>query len=146
MTPDKERILEQLNNSTTKNPKNNCWVFLGHKNPSGHGQIRVEFPNGEWKYESVHRISAYLFHNMPIDSIEHIWHRATCPNKNCWNPEHICRENQSPNMVSKTHCKLGHIYDGVMETTRDNLVRYCKECARIAQVKFRARKRKGKSA
>ena len=77
-------ILNRLNEKTIRNNETSCWLYIGG-NDGRYGTIRF---NG--KKTKVHRVSAHLFHGLDLNSRTlRALHKPICPNKNCWNPEHI---------------------------------------------------------
>ena len=132
-------ILERLESKTTK-IENGCWLWDGtrssHSKTSsgGYGQIHYE---GRTEY--VHRVAAHLFLGLNLSSqIQQANHQTFCPNKNCWNPEHLYIGTHGSNMrdrgtnqnTNKTHCKNGHEFSkkNTRYDTRGN--RICKICNR----------------
>lgn len=83
-----------------------------------------------------HRVSAILLLELNVlDESLQANHKPECPNRNCWNPEHLYIGTAQDNAndicrVQKTHCKYGH------ELTDDNVylsktgARNCKICAK----------------
>lgn len=145
------KTINRLLDNTKIDVEMDCWLFWGRCNPDGYGQTEYKFDGDEWRQISVHRLSAHIIHKMPIRSVEHVLHKIICPNRNCWNPEHIYVGNQSDNshdavttkthnMTRRTHCDKGHLLDGVKISSRDGLHRYCKECARDSSLFQRMRK------
>lgn len=120
--------------------ENGCWLWQRRTNTDGYGQTEFKI-NGVWKQVSVHRLSAHLHLELPLDSELHVLHRVECRSKACWNPDHLYVGNQSDNskdavitrthnMSSRTTCDKGHPLDGLRLSFRDGYVRYCKECSR----------------
>ena len=63
-----------------------CWLWLGATDGrKGYGRIRFNK-----KKISTHRLSAHLYLKLDLfDKILRALHKHICPNKNCWNPEHL---------------------------------------------------------
>jgi len=101
----------------------------------------------------VHRISAhvYLGFNLNDETIQ-VNHKLICPNKNCWNPEHLYVGTQNENNADKqqtknatvgpwgnaiyesikTHCPHGHEYTPENTKIQANKgSRQCRECDKI---------------
>lgn len=111
---------------------NGCWEWRGAKNPKGYGNIRIDKSSPA---KSAHRVS-YTELVGPIPpglEIDHL-----CRNRACVNPDHLevvdhttnVRRSERPKV---THCKWGHEY--TVTTSR----RYCRECAREATRRYRAK-------
>lgn len=136
----KDHLIKLLNNKTTQ--INNCWIYDGfttQKMP----YPRVTFWGNVFM---VHRLSAAIYLGLNLDdSEEHACHKTICPNKNCWNPEHLYVGDRSTNMqdtvklrthpeTRKTHCARGHEY--TPENTRIyERKRKCRTCNRINSAK-----------
>ena len=116
---------------------NDCFVWTGSYRPSKNGaRYGTIFVLG--KLYGVHRVSMFLFNGNELKGskdniVDHI-----CKNTLCFNPNHLrvvdvktnALENsngESAKNKSKTHCKNGHIYDGVYKGKYGNN-RYCKTC------------------
>src|SRR5918911_454862 len=61
-----------------------CWLFTGRLGNAGYGVISYNNI-----MQCVHRLSAHLFLDLPLDSPLYVLHKQQCPNRNCWNPEHL---------------------------------------------------------
>ena len=133
------KLLERLKAKTVIN-ENGCWLWTGSKS-AGYGRINIG-----GKIYGTHRVSALLFFNEPLTSKTSVLHRTNCPNKHCWNPEHIYLGTQSDNTIdmvttgshnnsSKTHCKYGHPLTGKVNSSRDGVYRVCKFCRRTSALK-----------
>ena len=129
-------IIKKLEENTTKIA--GCWLFEGPLDGQGYGAIRYD-----GKQVGVHRLSAHLFLGFNLDSDMWILHKRECPNKNCWNPEHLYigtpKENTRDFDIDgrpkrgryKTHCPQGHEY--TPENTRIDKkgAQTCRECNRL---------------
>jgi hypothetical protein len=62
-------------------PDTGCWLYIGHLNKKGYGKIKV---NG--KPEQVHRVALEVYKGITPFLALHI---PGCPNKHCFNPEHL---------------------------------------------------------
>lgn len=109
-TIQKKHIVHRMVNKTNF-VENGCWLFNGSLN-KGHGQICLK-PG--LTPERVHRISTHFFLDYDFDSPLQVNHKQDCPNKNCWNPEHIYVGSQLENMQDMTilgknanQWKVGH--------------------------------------
>lgn len=114
-----------------------CWLWTGYLNRGGYGQITHEN-----KVQRIHRL-AYEEFVGPIEYL--ILHKKECPNKHCFNPEHLYDGNHSDNMQdayatvrqgsntansSKTHCPKGHEYTNENTFMKGNS-RNCRKCISI---------------
>lgn len=111
---------------------NDCWTWVGAKNPSGHGRFWVDgknMPSHRYAYEMLVG---------PIPEGLHIDH--LCQNPSCVNPAHMepvtLWENlrRAPNQVAvvnaaKTHCPHDHEYTPE-NTYRHSGRRICRTCQR----------------
>lgn len=132
----KEQILEKLQAKTIKDELTGCWLWQGADDGGdGHGKIWI----GHLE-TSVSRASAHVHLDLELDSKMYALHKNSCPNKNCWNPEHLYVGTASDNVQDsiqkgtyiapgkfKETCKYGHPLDGL----RGNGKRYCKTCNRF---------------
>lgn len=135
MQPTSTELIEILKSKTTIDETTGCWLHNGSFNNSGYSHVTYQY-----RTVSVHRLSAHIYHGMLLDEPTNVNHKAKCPNKNCWNPNHIYVGTQQENYQdsikaghnhnkSKTHCIHGH------EFTKENTAIYgsrrkCKACYR----------------
>ncbi len=83
---------------------NDCWVWLGAKQPTGYGLLWV---SNTKKYEKTHRLSYKFFHGKIPDGIC-VCHK--CDNPSCINPEHLFLGTHADNAsdkISKGRQKIG---------------------------------------
>jgi hypothetical protein len=119
-----------------------CWLWTGACFKSGYGMIRYNKKNLK-----VHRVSYCLYHNISLDNLkDSVLHTVNCPNKKCFNPEHLYSGNAKQNAAdalvtghntnaNKTHCPLGHEY--TTENTRiHHGSRECKTCEVLRSRQF----------
>ena len=69
---------------------NGCWVFVGHCNNYGYGQIEYQE-----RPQLVHRISFRLMKGK-IGKGLYVLHK--CDNPPCWNPDHLFKGTQLDNI------------------------------------------------
>ncbi len=132
-----EELLQILEMNTVKEP-NGCWLWQGGKNSQGYGYVQIDYIQF-----AVHRLSAYIHHGLTLIIKEELaLHKTECPNKNCWNPDHLyvgTHQENTRDMDSlgrakrgryKTHCPKGHEY--TPENTRIDKkgAQVCKTCNR----------------
>src|SRR5215472_11751579 len=88
-----ERLLQRLDK--TSSPKG-CWLWLGNRRATRHGQMKVRFPDGvvEWQ---VHRI-AYRCFIGPIPDSLWVLHKRHCNDGACCNPDHLYAGNVQENV------------------------------------------------
>lgn len=109
-----------------------CWLWTGSFNAKGYGQMKF----GD-KQPYVHRLS-YEMYIGPITEL--VLHKLNCPNKNCFNPDHLYQGNDNDNSIdkitlnkyphpnsTKTECKRGHEYTLENTYTYRNR-RQCNKC------------------
>jgi len=79
-------ILDRLKNSTIIDDKTGCWLYIGgNDGRKGYGKIRFRY-----RKVAVHRVSAHLYLGLDLTNNNlQALHKQNCPNKNCWNPEHL---------------------------------------------------------
>ena len=131
--------------SKVQTAESGCWEWTGAKSPIGYGSCTnyAEPDKGRRKNIAAHRL-VWLLERGPIPpnlQIDHL-----CCNKGCVNPDHLELVTQRENLLrgdtlaarnaAKTHCRLGHPYDGFTPYGRR-----CGICNRLAQAKFRAKVR-----
>lgn len=128
--------------------ENECWNWKGEKTPKGYGRF---YYKGRQYFS--HRISKMVFENVELDRSKVIDH--ICRNKLCQNPKHLrevpARINVLENSISnaainsqKAYCKNGHEFNDTntavtkrADRNPDAKRRYCKECKRIANLRYR---------
>lgn len=87
-----------------------CWVWLGHKVPTGYGVFHLYGKN-----RKAHRVAR---HFLQLDLGNHLTVDHTCRNRSCVNPAHTEMVTQTENTYrgqspwmknkAKTHCVNGH--------------------------------------
>src|SRR5437667_5281345 len=134
-------LLSRIKERTRIDESTGCWLYTGGLDEKGYGRIRL----GNY-IERIHRISAHIYLKLDLnDKLQLALHKLNCPNKNCWNPEHLYIGDYVDNMrdakilghtggglaktnKEKTHCLNGHPLSG------DNLYiprdgrRRCRAC------------------
>lgn len=118
-----------------------CWLWTGSAQ-RGYGQVHI---NG--KNFRVHRLSYEEFIG-PLTQL--CLHKTTCPNKRCFNPEHLYEGDDFQNMqdmatinhpkLSKTHCRNGHEYTPE-NTYRCGMKKDCKICMKARDIIGNEKKR-----
>jgi hypothetical protein len=133
-----------------------CWRFTGFKNRGGYGIIYVNSTTYK-----VHVLSLTIFKNVELNYSKNglqALHTRNCPNKDCWNPDHLYAGTNFDNMkdavaigthkeIRKTHCANGHEYNkentAIRVYPKGNKKRVCiicrNESRRKAMVGYRAR-------
>lgn len=114
-------------------PNTGCWLWTRATSPKGYGVIAID-----GKTFRVHRIAYELFIG-PIT--KHILHKLNCPNKNCFNPEHLYEGDNADNQwdtkilghksnqnINKTHCNYGHEFTEENTYITPKGKRQCRKC------------------
>lgn len=84
-----------------------CWLWNGAKDPSGYGAVKYY-----GRKRNLHRVIAHIVYGSDLDGnhIE-ICHKLECPNRECWNPDHLYVGTRSSNMHDAlkrgTHGRFG---------------------------------------
>jgi hypothetical protein len=111
-----------------------CWLWTGCKDKDGYGVAT-------WygRKISAHRLVAKFYLPDYKKSLL-VLHKTICPNKACFNYEHLYMGNHSNNaedarivgtrFVPKTYCRWGHAYTEE-NTYYDNNYKRCKTCRNI---------------
>lgn len=138
-TPNNIKNIEhKLNSNTIIDEITGCWLFQGSINKKGYGHIRFNA-----RVMEVHRVSAHLFLGLIFGSGEHALHKLECPNKNCWNPDHLYVGTNDENIrdrqllghtinndMFKTHCIWNHEFTKENTFIDANGKRNCRTCWR----------------
>lgn len=108
--------LKRLQRKTVIDPITGCWLWKGACTQNGYGQICFEYI----RY-LCHRVSAAIHLELDLlDKTQQALHKPECPNRNCWNPEHLyvgtAKENTQDITNAATYCK------------HNNDTRYCRTC------------------
>ena len=96
--------IERLWKQTIQESATKCWLPQIFVNKLGYACIYYHGIN-----MLVHRFSAHVFHGLDLKSDLQANHKRECPNRHCWNPDHIYVGNQKENMqdavIAGTHPK-----------------------------------------
>jgi hypothetical protein len=85
MAPIAIPVLERIQRRTVVDESTGCWLYTGRMR-NGYGVIK----DSKRKNIRVHRFSASYFLGLNmLDDKELALHKTICPNRNCWNPEHL---------------------------------------------------------
>lgn len=139
-------LAERLERRSVKTE--NCWLWMGHLNESGYGQINID-----GKFPLTHRVSWELHKGSIPDGMQ-VLHK--CDVRRCWNPEHLFLGTHMDNMrdmISKGRHRFGgRAFDAALpgqcyrghEMTGDNVMkngrnRMCRACYRIRYAARRAK-------
>ncbi len=114
-------------------PNTGCWIWLGHINKKGYGNV-----TSGW----AHRVSFTLFRG-PIPNGLEIDHK--CRLRCCVNPQHLEAVTHLANVrrgqqANQTHCKRAHEFSESNTYIDSRGMRSCRTCRRDAITRFRERK------
>ena len=79
-------------------PESGCWLYQGSADSQGYGHA-----GWEGRITLIHRISAHIFLGLDLKSSTLALHKPECPNKNCWNPDHLYLGNHVDNWRDRRH-------------------------------------------
>jgi hypothetical protein len=122
-----------------------CWRFTGAHDNRGYGVMKYL-----GKTERVHRVSAFMYLGLHLDSELMVLHKPECKFRDCWRPEHLyagtAKDNAKDTLQAghfmgrrvrgqgQTHCKRGHEYTPE-NTYRNYKGRSCKICQKALKGK-----------
>lgn len=133
----KEKALKYLLRSREVDFQTNCWLFTGRvTHQKGYGRIEI---NGKRYF--VQRLALVVWRDFDIDSELFALHKQECPNKHCFNPEHLYAGNAQDNLndakalghLSNGLCHKGHKLKYYTNISKGRKYRksYCKICHKI---------------
>ena len=88
-----------------------CWLWIGHRQPSGYGRMTVPVGGGHRKVRA-HRV-AWELHNGPIPDGMQVCHR--CDNPPCVRPEHLflgTSQDNTNDKIAKGRRRTGNMPKG----------------------------------
>lgn len=143
-----QRILDRFWTKVGVGRPDECWLWLP-RSRSGNGYARYPYNAGGGRVITVspHRLAYTLAHG-PIPAgltVDHM-----CRVRICCNPAHLrllTREENSAGSLTalthaaKTHCPQGHPYDEVNTIRDERGWRWCRECRRATNRRYRARQK-----
>lgn len=140
-----KEILDRLWSHSSIDKTTFCWLWNGTLSGDGYGRINIG-----GKLYGVHRVSAALYLGLNLeDNTIHSLHYHHCPNRNCWNPEHLhlgTNEQNHAERLPKTHCPKGHEYIAENIYINPKLKMECKICRldrnRVYKQKLREKRQK----
>ena len=107
-------ILERLWKRTTINKETGCWLLEGFLDKDGYPRIYYSASNIR-----ANRVSAHLFLGMPLNSKLQANHKRKCPNRACWNPEHLYVGTQSDNRIDSFMLKKSVMFGNHRNKKKD---------------------------
>jgi len=135
-------LKERLDQLSMPEPNSGCWLWIGATNGVGYGKISVGHSKGVY----AHRAS-YELHCERIPDGMHLDH--LCRVRSCINPDHLepvtNQENTLRGAVSalrahRHECDRGHELS-ITQYIDSQGRRQCRECLRIRQRSYYARKK-----
>lgn len=133
-----EQFLTIVNGRFIIDPITGCKLFTGSISDTGYGSLAI---NG--KPHNIHRVAAFVYLGLDLeDKTQFALHKENCPNKHCFNHEHLyigtATDNQQDrirqgrhNNINKTHCPKGHEYNEENTYISKQGTRKCRECNRL---------------
>jgi len=99
---DKDLIHKQLQKHTIVDGTTGCWLWTGSLSKGGKSEGYGRIAIRRTVYY-VHRLSAYIYLDMPISKnidryTKNYQALHKCANKNCWNPDHLYVGTHGDNM------------------------------------------------
>jgi hypothetical protein len=85
-------LRERLEAKRDIDPITGCWLWTGGK-IHGHGFLSYQNRN-----VYVHRAAMHVYKDFYIFSVELVCHIRECPNKHCFNPDHLYMGDHSSNL------------------------------------------------
>lgn len=137
-----ERFFDQVNlDGPVSSLGTPCWVWLGRKNSKGYGLFKAK----DWNSNAHGWIYRELVGPVPEDKeLDHF----ACDRRECVNPSHMRPVSHRENVLrgksaaaqhaAQTHCVNGHPFNKQNTDERYGR-RYCRQCARDRQRKYRER-------
>lgn len=134
--------------------EDDCWPWMGAKTPLGYGRANQDLITKKHLYA---HIRAYeLSHNVSASGLC-VCHK--CDNPPCCNPNHLFLGSMADNIHDRDakgrngkkgkfqkFCKRGHEFNAENIYVYPNGVRLCKECKKIRDAKYLAKKKAIRSA
>lgn len=130
-------IISRVKYTVDKNTS--CYIPLISE-PKRNKYIKCQLEN---KQTSLHRIVAFVYHGLDLQSSLLALHKLECPYKCCFNENHIYISDAKQNMrdalslrkgqLSKTHCPYGHLFDKTIYRSNGLRQRGCRTCLRAAK-------------
>lgn len=125
------RLVVTLERRKQVDPVTNCWLFTGAIDSTGYGRMSYQS-----KDVSVHVLSAHVYLGFTIGCGLYILHKPICPNRHCFNPEHLYVGTAKDNMIDRanaiTHCPEGHPWTDtniyIYKSKGGITYKYCRIC------------------
>lgn len=86
-------VRQRLLTNRRIDPITNCWLWTGHVDKRGRAVIGI-------KYRTV-KVSRAAYEEFVGPIKNQVNHKRECPNKHCFNPEHLYDGTQSDNRVDE---------------------------------------------
>ena len=91
--PSRVPLQVSLETRRTIAPETGCWLWTGFLESNGYGVLRYERVK-----IYVHRAAMNVYKGFDLKSPALICHIRACPNKHCFNPEHLYVGDHSSNL------------------------------------------------
>jgi len=129
--PKDDELIKRILEKTTFDNVTNCLLYNGYLTEKGYGIIVT----GTTKHR-VHRVAAAIYLGYDTsDETYQVLHKLECPNKNCWDYNHLYIGTTQDNSgdirtkkLEETHCIHGHEWTEKNTYIDKRSGRRCKAC------------------
>ena len=129
------RLKDKLLKQRVVDETTGCWLWTGAISSNGYGVVSYQR-----RFRGVHRVSAHFWLGLEnLNSPLQANHKRECPNKHCFNPEHLYVGDQSQNLhdhygpIEERICPKGHQIANpyIWKSPDGKVYRWCRICVNI---------------